>query len=109
MPVLGLVDVSGCRTKDRDLVFMEPQGKVVGDLSSHRNHHSVRRLKFKYIHYPLKGELVEIEPVTFVIIRRDSFRVVIDQHSPVTLFLDRLETCHRAPVEFYGRTDPVGT
>ena len=94
MTVLCLVDV-GCRcAEDRDIMFMQSECQVVWYLAAHRDNYPVRRFKVYDVHDPLEGQFIKIEPVAFVIVRRDGLRVIIDQHSPVALFLYGLETGH---------------
>ena len=107
--VLGLIDVLGGCTENRNVVLVKLEGEIVRDLAAHGDNDSVRGLKVDDVHHPLEGELVEIEPVAHVVVGGDRLRVVVDQHSPVALLLDGLETGHGTPVEFHGRTDPVGS
>ena len=108
MAVFGLVDVECARSKDRNIVVVELEGQIVRNLTAHRDDNSVRILELDDVHHSLEGQFVEIEPVAHVIVGGHGLRVVVDEHSPVALFLDRLQAGYRAPVEFNRGTDPVG-
>ena len=107
--VLGLVDVLGGGAENRNVVLVKLEGEIVRNLAAHGDNDTVRSLKVDDVHHPLEGKLIEIEPVAHIVVCGDGLRVVVDQHSPVALLLDCLEAGHRAPVEFHGRTDPVGS
>ncbi len=67
--VLSLVYVLSRCSKDRDIMFVKLKGKVVRDLTSHRDNYSVRILKVNDVHHPLECQLIEVEPVTHVVVR----------------------------------------
>ena len=91
------------------LLLMQAHGQVVGNLSSHGYNHSFGHLEVMYVHNPLEGEFIEIEPVAHIIVCGDGFRIVIDHDGAVTLIVYCLQGIHTTPVKFDTRTDPVGS
>ena len=54
----------------------------------------MRILEFNYIHDPLEGQLIEIEPVALVVVSGNGLGVIVYKHSPVALLLDGLKASH---------------
>ena len=69
----------------------------------------MRILQLQNIHYPLKGQLIEIESIAHIVIRRDGLRVIIDHDGAIALLANRIQRLHTAPVKLYGTTDTIGT
>ena len=101
VPVFRLVYARGFRTEDVHAASVQTQSQVVRYLAAHGHYHSVRLFEFVDIHHPFICELVEIQTVAHIIVRRDRFRVVVYHHASVAFVPDGLEGIHRTPVEFH--------
>ncbi len=77
VPVLGIVDALCTCTENVHILRIEAHREVVRDLSSSRNDDTMRSLFLYDIHDPLKRQLVKIQAVANVIVRRNRLRIVI--------------------------------
>jgi hypothetical protein len=80
MPVFGIVNGNRGSPQNRHIMLIKPHGKVIGYLTTHGKYNTHGFFKFNDIHYPFKGEFIEIQPVAGIIIRTDGFRVIIDHN-----------------------------
>ncbi|MPM32623.1 hypothetical protein SDC9_79188 [bioreactor metagenome] len=69
----------------------------------------MRIFEFVDIHYPFISKLIEIEPVTHIIIGGNGFRIIIDHDPSPSALPDSLKSIHRTPVKFYRASNPVST
>ncbi len=107
--VLGAVDRHGRRAQNRDMTAVKLHRKVVGDLAADTHDHAARCLKIDDVHHALKRQLVEIEAVTHVIVRRHGLGIVVDHDRTVAEFAAGVGRVHRTPVKFNRRSDAVGS
>ena len=107
--ILGIVNRGGRCTEYGHVGGVKTGGKVVGNLTAHRQYHSVRLLKVENIHNSLVGELVEVEPVAHVIVGRHRFGIVVDHYRTPALALNSHQRIDRAPVKLNRATDAVGS
>ena len=91
------------------MLLVEAHGKVVRNLSAGRNYYTVGRLKVEDVKHALEGQFVEVETVAHVVVGRHGFGVVIDHYRTETFLPDGVQCLYTAPVEFYGRSDAVGS
>ena len=68
LPVFGIVDIAGLCAEDGHTGGIQLQGQVVGYLSAGAHNHAPRAFQFQNVHHAFKGEFVEIEAVTHVIV-----------------------------------------
>ena len=78
VPVLRGVDAGRRRAKETDPGLGELQGKVVRTLTAHRQDHAERPFAAVDLQHRLEGDLLEIQPVAFVVIGADGFRIMVD-------------------------------
>ena len=109
LTILRIVNALSGRTQDVDMLLIQAHRQVVGDLASCGDNHTMRILQFQDIHHPLKGQLIEIESITHIIIRGDSLWVIVDHHRAVALLTDGIQRLHTAPVELHRATDTIRT
>ncbi len=86
--VFGLIDAFGRGAQDGDMLFVQPQGQIVGNLSSGGNDNSFGIFEFQNIHYSFKTQFVEIQAVAHIVIGRYGFGIVIDHHRAPAFFAD---------------------
>ncbi len=106
--VLGTVDADGRRAEDRHALPVELHGEVVRYLSARGDNDAAGRLKVDDVEHPLKRQLVEVEAVAHVVVRRDGLRVVVYHDALVAELARGLYGVDRAPVELYAAADAVG-
>ena len=109
MPVFCIVYVSGRGSENRDVCVVEPHCQVVRNLASHAQHYSVRSFHLVDVHHPLVCELVKIQAVAHVVVRRFGFRVVVYHHTPPAAFAQGAQTVYAAPVKLHRTAYAVGS
>ena len=67
----------------------------------------MRILQLDNIHYTLERQLIEIESVTYIIVRGNGLRIVVDHDRPETIASDGIQRLHATPVKLNRRTDSV--
>ena len=67
----------------------------------------MRHFQLNDIHNTLKGQLVEIQTVAHIIIRRNGFGVIINHHRPITFTSDGVQRLYPTPVELNRAADTV--
>ena len=105
--ILGIVNALGTRSKDRHILRVKAQGKVIWNLAACRHDYAMRIFQFENVHDTLEGEFVEIETVAHVIIRRYGLGVVVNHDAAITFLADGVQRLHTAPVELYRGADAV--
>ena len=105
--VLCIVDILGRSAQNRHIFSVKPHRKVVRNLSTRRDYHTMRILQFDDIEHALKREFIEIEPIAHIIVRGHCLRIIIDHDRTVTLLANRVERLHAAPVKLYRTADTV--
>ena len=107
--VLGRVDLDRVGAQDVHVGILEAQRNVLRQLAAHRHHGARRALELVDVHHTLEAELLKVEAVRLVVVRRDRLRVVVDHDGLVAHVLDAAHTRHRTPVELDRGADAVHT
>ena len=97
------------RTQDIDMLFIQTHCQIVRNLSSRGNNHAFRLFQVHNIHYPLKGQFIEIQTVASIIIRTYRLRIVVNHHRTVARFFNRIHRAHTTPVKFHTAPDAVSS
>ena len=99
--VLSAIDIRSLRTQDVHMLLVKIDGEVIGNLTSRGDNHTMGLFKLDDIEHPLKGELVEVETVTHIVVGRDGLGIIVDHHRAPTLLTDGVQRLHTAPVELH--------
>ena len=67
----------------------------------------MRIFQFENIHYPFKGQFIEIESVTHIVICRNSLGIVVYHYTPIALFTYCVQRLDSTPIEFHRGTYTV--
>ena len=86
---------------------MKLHSQVVRNLSTHGHDDTARLLQVDNVEHTFEGELVEVETVAHVVVRRNGFGVIVNHDGLITQLTGSLDGVHRAPVKLNGRTDAV--
>ena len=105
--VLGTVDADGRRAEDGHALAVELHGEVVRYLSARGDYHASGRLEVDDVEHSFKRQLVEVEAVAHVVVRRDGLRVVVYHDALVAELAGGLYGVDRTPVELHARADAV--
>ena len=105
--VLGGVDHLGRSACDLDVALLHREGEGVRDLAAHRDHCLRAALGLVDVEHALERELLEVEPVALVIVRRDGLGVIVDHHGLLAHLAQRADGRDGAPIELDGRADAV--
>ncbi len=107
--VLRTVDRHRRRAQDVYRLTMEFHGQVVRYLSTHGHDDTARLLQVDHVEHTLERQLIEVETVAHVIVRRNRLWIIVDHDGLVTQLACGLYRVDGAPIEFHRRTDTVST
>ena len=107
--ILCIVNVFSCCTEDVDILSIEIHGQVVRNLTTRRNDNTIRILHINDVHDALKGQLIEIEAVAHVVVRRHCLRVIVDHDTAVATLADGVQSLYTTPVKLHRTADAVST
>ena len=109
MAVLSIIDALGRCAKDVHAALIKANGKVVRNLTAHRNDGAVWLFHFNNVHYTFKGEFIEVEAVAHVVVGRHGFGVIVNHHRTPAFVLDGKKRVYATPVELNRAADAIGT
>ena len=69
----------------------------------------MRILQLQNIHHTFKSQFVKVQAIAHIVVRRYSFRIIVNHHAAPSFFTNSIQSLHTAPVKFYGRTDTIST
>ena len=107
-PVLGHIDALRASAEDTDARPGQPQGQVVGYLPAQADDDGLGTLALPQVQHALEAHFTENQPVAFVPVGADCFRVVVEHNGLVPELGRRPDPTDAAPVELHARADPVG-
>ena len=107
VPVFGIVDTFCRCSQNIDALSIEFQSKIIRNLTSSRDDNAMWRFQFENIHYPFKGQFIEIESVTHIVICRNSLGIVVYHYTPIALFTYCVQRLDSTPIEFHRGTYTV--
>mmetsp|Transcript_13227 Transcript_13227/g.37734 ORF Transcript_13227/g.37734 Transcript_13227/m.37734 type:complete len:320 (+) Transcript_13227:1207-2166(+) len=107
--VLCVVDHLGRCTEKLGARGVKRQSNTVGDLSTDADNNTIGIVPLVNVKYSLPRELLEVQAVTFIIIRADSLGVVVDDGGLVTKVSKSANTAYTTPIELNRGANSIGT
>ena len=81
------------------MLFVQIHCEVVGYLTTGGDDDTMRLFQINDVQYALKRQLVKVQSVAHVIVRRDRFRIIVDHNGTPTLFAYSAQSLYATPVE----------
>ena len=98
-PVLSHVNAFGAGAEDGHMVLMQVGGQMNGGLSAEGHHHADGLLHFQNGRHILRGQGLEIETVSRVIVRGHGLGIVVDNDHVIAHVPQRPDAVHRGIVK----------
>ena len=89
------------------MLFIQIHSEVIRYLTTSRDDDTMWLFHVDDIQHSFKGQLIEIQTVTHIIIGRDGLWVIVDHHRAPSLLADRVQCLYTTPVELHRRADAI--
>ena len=90
------------------MLFVQIHGEVVGYLTTGGDDDTMRLFQVNDVQYALKRQLVKVQAVAHIIVRRDRFRIIVDHDGTPTFLADGVQRLYATPVELDTRSNAIG-
>ena len=91
------------------MLLVEIHSQIVRNLTTRRDDDTVGLLHIDDVHHTLEGQLVEVQTVAHIVVRRHRLRVIVDHHRAPALLADGVQRLHATPVELHAGANAIGT
>ena len=108
LPVLRHVDGLGGGAQNGDALLVQELGELNGGLPAEGHHHPHGLFHLNNVHHVLGVQGLEIEAVGGVVVGRDGFRVVVDNHHVVAQLFQRPDAVDGGVIELNALADADG-
>ena len=88
---------------------IKTHSQIIRNLTTSTYYHTIRTFQVENIHYALKRKFIEIETIAHIIVGRNCFGIIINHDRTIALLTNGIERLYTTPVEFYRRTDAIGS
>ncbi len=95
--------------EDGNILRIQTHSEVIRYLSAGGDNHAVRLFVVQDVEHTLKRQLVEVQTVAHVIVRRHGLRIVVYHDTAVAAVAYGVQCLHTAPVELHRRADTVSS
>ena len=107
--VFRTIDLLRVGTKNIDTGLLEAERNVLWELTAYADDDTLCTLELVDIHDTFPAELLEVEPVSLVEVRRDSLGVIVDHDGALAHVTQLASTGDSAPVELDTAANTVHT